>query len=704
MSVYLTGISASSELVTNGYPTNHNYFAMTASILSTSEYRISVSVQSDFGDITITQVEYTIIYFDVSIMKQFRYNMDRGLAELTSFGGTADTSSKSITLEPVPPDSDFDNLDIFYGISAVECRQGQSITLSAVHQFYLNPTTNLTQVFLTMETWKLTLIQLAEYNFVQYQSLRCDLPNSNCDDNCFSSPLPHFVVNGVCEFCHPSCLSCNIALSTTRCDTCHDTRFLSPSGLCSCKQGFYDTLDSFECLSCFPCQTCTLRNVCQTCDNSLHLVLNPILSICECAPGWTPNYVFPENRTLSTTEPCTQCPPHCLYCQNSTFCLACDTATYLNSTGWCVLVCEINQKFQDNTSSCVASTDVTFEQDGRLGYSWDYTANQSLIEIMLTFSQANTDFYYYENGAAYNQANSGGANAGLEQTQVYFDDGTVSQGFSDASAALAQQTALVAMNSNAASIFSNNRFSEFEARQNSQVGSISNLFGSSGGIDASMLNGSYYGLGEKQFFRYLYMDHAWRQNITTYFNDSNGIMYGKYNVSTNTPPPSPNYLDALANNLVIQVAGITLPYSIAPVAANQFRLTATTPQSFNGEEGFLILKDQGLVRSGRTASQEGNVSNSMFVYACALPAEVSSAESLYDTTRIIVGVLWGLGKYPLFIGFGWVFMPLMLTLQHIMSLNYMDTIMPLNLDRFLAAFADFRNPSIFYNPLRDEID
>ena len=75
---------------------------------------------------------------------------------------------------------------------------------------------------------------------------------------------------------------------------------------------------------------------------------------------------------------------------------------------------------------------------------------------MLTFSQPNTDFYYYENGKGYNKANSGQESAGLEQTQVYFDDGSVSQGFSDASAALVQQTALVTMNSNAANIFDNN--------------------------------------------------------------------------------------------------------------------------------------------------------------------------------------------------------------------------------------------------------
>ena len=49
-------------------------------------------------------------------------------------------------------------------------------------------------------------------------------------------------------------------------------------------------------------------------------------------------------------------------------------------------------------------------------------------------------------------------------------------------------------------------------------------------------------------------------------------------------------------------------------------------------------------------------------------------------------------------------MPLMLIMQYIMGHNYIDTQLPLNLDRFLASFADFRNPSILFNPQRNEFD
>ena len=110
------------------------------------------------------------------------------------------------------------------------------------------------------------------------------------------------------------------------------------------------------------------------------------------------------------------------------------------------------------------------------------------------------------------------------------------------------------------------------------------------------------------------------------------------------------------------------------------------------------------MRSGAVASQLGSVGHPVYIYVCTIPSDVSLATSLYDSNKIIVGVLWGLGKYPMFIGFGWIFMPLMLVLMSIMNLNYIDTQRPLNLDLFLASFADFRNPSILYNPLRDDMD
>lgn len=49
-------------------------------------------------------------------------------------------------------------------------------------------------------------------------------------------------------------------------------------------------------------------------------------------------------------------------------------------------------------------------------------------------------------------------------------------------------------------------------------------------------------------------------------------------------------------------------------------------------------------------------------------------------------------------------MPLMLILQYIFGYNYITSQLPLNLDYFLTSFADFRNPSILFNPQRNQFD
>ena len=85
-------------------------------------------------------------------------------------------------------------------------------------------------------------------------------------------------------------------------------------------------------------------------------------------------------------------------------------------------------------------------------------------------------------------------------------------------------------------------------------------------------------------------------------------------------------------------------------------------------------------------------------------AQFATAESLRDRNVSLVQILWGICKYLLFIGFGWPVMPLMLIMQYIMGHNYIDTQLPLNLDYFLASFADFRNPSILFNPERNDFD
>jgi hypothetical protein len=85
---------------------------MKANKLEMPFYNITVSVQSMFGDITISQVEYTIVYFDQAIMSSAstgnaRYLMDSGIAQFSQFGGTASVSEQSETLASLPVDPNY---------------------------------------------------------------------------------------------------------------------------------------------------------------------------------------------------------------------------------------------------------------------------------------------------------------------------------------------------------------------------------------------------------------------------------------------------------------------------------------------------------------------------------------------------------------------------------------------------------------------
>lgn len=219
-----------------------------------------------------------------------------------------------------------------------------------------------------MQTWQLTLMQSASYNFIQYESLKCGLPGANCDGSCLTSSKPHYVVNGICNFCQTSCLTCNVSNSNTKCDSCDATRTLSNStGLCVCLPGFYDSFQSNVCSDCFPCLTCNLKGVCLTCDASKNMVLNAILASCECAPGFYNNYVVSQTNltqasTLNKTLPCLHCPENCLYCLNATFCLACNTKTYLNSSGVCLYICTENQKYDSQGNACAFTSNNMFDQ------------------------------------------------------------------------------------------------------------------------------------------------------------------------------------------------------------------------------------------------------------------------------------------------------------------------------------------------------
>jgi hypothetical protein len=223
-------------------------------------------------------------------------------------------------------------------------------------------------------------------------------------------------------------------------------------------------------------------------------------------------------------------------------------------------------------------------------------------------------------------------------------------------------------------------------------------------VKTSDINGSYQGLSQQYYYYLAYYNYQQSSNNYALYTDQFGIPYGKVNISANPAVKSPSFIDALTSNLVILIGKDVIPYQVASISPNQFSIIATVSKSYYGETASLNLKNPGLVRSSQTASQLVSVGQPIYVYVCNIQSYVSAANGLYTSNSIIVEVLWGVGKYPLFIGFGWIFMPLMLTLQFIMSLNYIDTQKPLNLDLFLSSFADFKNPSIFYNPTRSTMD
>lgn len=140
------------------------------------------------------------------------------------------------------------------------------------------------------------------------------------------------------------------------------------------------------------------------------------------------------------------------------------------------------------------------------------------------------------------------------------------------------------------------------------------------------------------------------------------------------------------------------------VSGNRFILRTRPTKTYINALGAIEIKNPALVRSGPTALQKRIVTKEISRFDFYTQQQLSSAYNLKNSNSVLVDILWGICKYPLFIGFGWPFLPIMLALQYIMSFNYISSNLPLNLDYFLASFRDFRNPSILYNPLRNNFD
>lgn len=51
-------------------------------------------------------------------------------------------------------------------------------------------------------------------------------------------------------------------------------------------------------------------------------------------------------------------------------------------------------------------------------------------------------------------------------------------------------------------------------------------------------------------------------NASISYRDSNGLPYGKYNLSYNSMIANPNLVDALSRNLIFTISGDVIPYSL----------------------------------------------------------------------------------------------------------------------------------------------
>ena len=91
-------------------------------------------------------------------------------------------------------------------------------------------------------------------------------------------------------------------------------------------------------------------------------------------------------------------------------------------------------------------------------------------------------------------------------------------------------------------------------------------------------------------------------------------------------------------------------------------------------------------------------------FSAYTPAQINAADSLARTNNYVSEALWGIAKILLFLGFGWQVMPIMMSMQFIFGHFYITTNTPYNLRVWLGSWNDYRNPSIFFHKVRNNMD
>ena len=72
-----------------------------------------------------------------------------------------------------------------------------------------------------------------------------------------------------------------------------------------------------------------------------------------------------------------------------------------------------------------------------------------------------------------------------------------------------------------------------------------------------------------------------------------------------------------------------IPYQITSNSNNTFNLVATVSKSYYGEPASIILKNPGLARADKVASQVVSVTQPIYIYVCGIQSYINSANSLY---------------------------------------------------------------------------
>jgi hypothetical protein len=183
-------------------------------------------------------------------------------------------------------------------------------------------------------------------------------------------------------------------------------------------------------------------------------------------------------------------------------------------------------------------------------------------------------------------------------------------------------------------------------------------------------------------------------NMTSYYYPNTGEV-NRFRITGE--PENPNYVDAFSQNLEFRINDDLIPIKVASSNKNSFVITAKPSKSYIDGRGVLSIKDQGLVVWDKVVGlQDNSQPKSISRYDFYSQEEIAQSQGLYKANRYVVQSMWGISKILLFLWMGWTVMPLMISLQYILTHAYVSTKLPLNLDYFLRSFADYRNPSIFF--------